>query len=79
MATTLLGNKTWDFWNEVGKVNKTNNKLPNLADDVTGDENISKLFAIKYDELYNSVACNEDMSSLVQNIHSQIDAQILLL
>ena len=60
----------------MGKVNKTNTMLPNLVDNVTGDENISKLFATKYDKLYNSVAYNEeDVSSLLQNMHSQIDAQ----
>ena len=42
MATALLGNKTRDFWKEVSKVNKTNT-LPHLVDDLTGDENISKL------------------------------------
>ena len=50
--------------------------LPNLVDDVTFDENIYKLFATKYDELYNSEAyIEEDVFSLLQNIHSQIDAQ----
>ena len=59
--------------------------LPTLVDDVTGDETISKLFAIKYDEVYNSVAYNEeDMSSLSQDIHSQymynvVTVKILLL
>ena len=38
--------------------------------------NISKLFAAKYDDLYNSVAYNEeDMATLLQNIHSKVDAQ----
>ena len=50
LATALLGNKTRDFWKEVGNDNKSNTTLPNLIDDVTGDENISKLFATKYDE-----------------------------
>ena len=59
--------------------------LPTLVDDVTGDEPISKLFAIKYNELYNSVAYNEeDISSLSQYIHSQymynaVTVNILLL
>ena len=44
MSTALLGHKTRDFWKELDKVNKTNTVLPNLVDDVTGDENISKLF-----------------------------------
>ena len=50
--------------------------LPNMVDEVTGGENISKLFATKNDDLYNSVAYNEeDMTLLLQNIHSKADAQ----
>lgn len=75
MATALLGNKSRDFWKEVGKVTKNNNMLPNMVDEVTGDENISKHFATKYEDLYNSVAYNDaDMTSLLQNIHSKVDA-----
>ena len=51
MATTLFRNKTRDFRKEVGKVTKTNTLLTNLVVNVTGDENIYKLFAIKYDKL----------------------------
>ena len=76
MATPLLGNKKRDFWKEVGKVTKNNTILPNMVDEVTGGENISKLFATKYDDLYISVVYNEeDMASLLQNIHSKVDAQ----
>ena len=57
MTTALLGNKNRDFWKEVGKVTKNNTTLPNMVDEVTvTDENSSKLFATKYDDLYNSVA-----------------------
>ena len=49
--------------------------LPNMVDEVTGGENISILFA-KYDDLYNSVAYNEeDMASFLQNIYINVDAQ----
>ena len=38
--------------------------------------NIFLNYATKYDDLYNSVAYNEeDMASLLQNIHSKVDAQ----
>ena len=50
MATALLGNKNRDFWKDVGKVTKNNTMLPNMVDEVTGGENISKLFATKYDD-----------------------------
>ena len=67
MATALLGNKNRDFWKEVGKVTKNNTMLANMVDEVTGGEDISKVFATKYDDLYNSVAYNEeDMTSLLQ-------------
>ena len=71
-----------DFWREVGKVTKNNTMLPNMIDEVTGGESMSKLFATKYDYLYNSVAYNEeDMASFLQNIHSKvvITVNILLL
>ena len=71
MATALLGNINRDFWKEVGKGTKNNAMLPNVVDEVTGGENIYKLFATKYNGLYNQVAYNEeDMASLFQNIHS---------
>ena len=50
MVTALLENKNRDFWKEVGKVTKNNTTLPNMVDEVTGDENISKLFATNYDD-----------------------------
>ena len=48
MATVLLGNKTRDFWKDVGKVNKTNTMLSNLADDVTGDETLVVIKLMNY-------------------------------
>ena len=53
MATCLLGNRNRDFLKEVGTVTKNNTTLPNKVDEVTGGDNISKLFATKYNELYN--------------------------
>ena len=50
MVTALLENKNRNFWKEVGKVTKNNTTLPNMVDDVTGDENIYKLFATNYDD-----------------------------
>ena len=75
MATALLGNKNRDFWKEVGKVTQNNTMLPNMVDEVTGGENIYKFFATKYDDLYNSLANEENMASLLQNIHSKVGAQ----
>ena len=76
MATVLLGNKNRDLWKEVGKGTKNNAMLPNMVDEVAGGENSYKLFATKFDDLYNSVAYNEeDIASLLQNIRSKVDAQ----
>ena len=53
--------------NEVYTVTKTNAMLPNMVNEVTGGDTISKLFATKYDDLYNSVAYNEEnMASLLK-------------
>ena len=64
--------------NEVYTVTKTNTMLPNMADEVTGVDNISKLFTTKYEDLYNSVAYNEkNMASLLQNIHSKVNDNVM--
>ena len=65
MTTALLGNKNRDFLKEVGKVTKKNTMLPNMVDEVKGGEHISKLFATKYDDLYNSIAYNEGCGVIV--------------
>ena len=50
--------------------------LPKMVDELICGEHIYKLFATKYDDLYNSVAYNDDdMASLLPNIHSNVDAQ----
>ena len=70
--------KNRDFVNEVYAVTKTNAMLPNMVDEVTGGDNISKLFATKYGDLYNSVAYNEkNMASLLQNIHNKVDDNVM--
>ena len=48
MANALLSNNKRDFWKEIKKINKNNNCLPNLIDDVTGNQDISDHFASKY-------------------------------
>ena len=47
--TGLYGNR--DFWKKVDKVTKNNTMLPNMIDEVTGGEHISKLFVTKYDDI----------------------------
>ena len=74
MANALLSNNKRDFWKEIKKINKNNNCLPNLIDDVTGNQDISNHFSSKYESLYNSVSYNEaDMKSLMKRFDCIID------
>ena len=43
------------LWNEVKKMTKTNNKLPNIIDDHNNPIDITNVFSDKYKSLYNSV------------------------
>ncbi len=54
-------------------MSKTNNNLPSFIDGITGIEEISDIFADKYDALYNSVSYSQnDLSILMRNIDTQI-------
>ena len=73
MTNTFRGKDDKSFWKSVKKVNKSNASLPSTVDNVQGTENISNLFAEKYNDLYNSVSYNsEDMSSILSDLESQI-------
>ena len=61
------------LWDEVKKITKTNNSLPNVIDDTTGIVEISNIFAEKYDTLYNSVSFRQqDLCALTREIATQI-------
>ena len=61
----MLKNRTSNFWSEVRKFKPSNNKCSNAIDDCVGAQEISDLFAEKYESLYNSVSFKkEDMEDI---------------
>ena len=52
MSQALLANKSIDFWKEIRKVKGNGDTLPSVIDNMSNDEDISDLFAKKYDQLY---------------------------
>ena len=52
MSQALLANKSSDFWKEIRKVS--------AIDNMSNDEDISDLFAKKYDQLHNSVSFDQN-------------------
>ena len=74
MAEAISKNNDRVLWDEVRKMSKTSNNLPNAMDGVTGTDEISSIFADKYDLLYNSVGYSMDeMNRLTSDIESRID------
>ena len=56
------------------KMSKTNNNLPTTIDEKNEVEEISHIFAEKYDTLYNSVSYNlNDLNRLTKDIARRID------
>ena len=75
MGDAISMNNDRELWDEVRKLTKTNNSLPNMMDGLTGDEEISHIFSEKYDTLYNSVGYNiQDLNNLMDDIESRINA-----
>ena len=74
VSQALLANKSSDFWKEIRKVKGNGDSLPSVIDNMSNDEDISDLFAKKYDQLYNSVSFDQNnMSILKDKIDELID------
>ena len=59
MARAIAFNNSRDLWTETRKFNKKLSASPNCMDNVTSNENISKLIAGKYCNSYNFVSFND--------------------
>ena len=73
VSQALLANKSSDFLKEIRKVKGNGDTLPSVIDNMSNDEDISDLFAKKYDQLYNSVSFDQNNMSLLKD---QIDELI---
>ena len=73
MSEAISNNNDRVLWDEVKKMTKANNNLPNVIDDTTGIVEISNIFAEKYDTLYNSVSFRQqDLCALTREIATRI-------
>ena len=74
MADAISTNNDRELWDEVRKLTKSSNSLPNMVDGLTGIEEISHIFTDKYDTLYNSVGYdNHEMNDLSADISNRIN------
>ena len=74
MGEAVSSNNDRVLWDEVRKITKTNNNLPNIIDDKTEVEEISNIFVGKYDMLYNSVGYSiNDLNKLTNDINTGIE------
>ena len=55
MARAIAQRKSRELWIEVNKIISSKSHSTNCMDNVTGSEQIAKIFSDKYCELYNSV------------------------
>ena len=76
MAEAISENEDRKLWEEVRKITRSNNELPKTMDDCDTTEDISNIFAGKYDMLYNTVSYkNQDMSKLTADINACIETK----
>merc|ERR1739840_1626 len=74
LAEAVAENNDRVLWDEVRKLSKTNDELPTTMDEHSSVEEITDIFANKYDILYNIVNYNtDDMKRLSDNIDAQIE------
>ena len=60
MARAIAFNNSRDLWTETRKIRNKISASPNCINNVTSNDNISKLFAGKYCDLCNYVSFNDD-------------------
>jgi hypothetical protein len=71
MAENILNNDSRNFFNEAKKMRGGKGKIPCSVDNVTGNENISNVFANKFNTVFNCVNYSEmEMDSLKSNINA---------
>lgn len=74
MADALRGNHSRDLWAEVKRRRGHSSPMPNVVDDIDGEEDVCNLFKEKYEALYSSVAYDVgEMNQLKQRVTSDIN------
>ena len=74
MAEAISENEDRILWDEVRKMTKSNNNLPNVMDGLDNVNEITDIFYNKYNDLYNCVSYDkEEMNALATDINSRIE------
>ena len=69
MARAIAQRKSRELWTEVNKLKSSKSHSTNCMDDVTGSEQIAKIFSDKYCELYNSASYeNLQLANIISDI-----------
>ena len=79
MARAISENNSRELWQEVKKIRKNKSEKSYCIDNAIGEYNIASLFAIKYEELYNSVRYDEQsFSSIISENTDDIKSQCIV-
>ena len=79
MARAISENNSRELWQEVKKIGKNKSKKSYCINNAIGEHNIASLFAIKYEELYNSVRYDEQsFSSIISENTDDIKSQCIV-
>ena len=73
MGEAISENNDRILWDEVKKMTKTNNRLPNMMDGATEPADITNIFTGKYRNLYNSVGYD---TNEFKRLSAEIDSHI---
>ena len=75
MVRAIAQRKSRELWTEVNKIKSSKTHATNCMDDVTGSEQIVKIFFDKYCELYNSVGFeNLQLTNIISD--NTVDVQM---
>jgi exonuclease III len=74
MAEALQAQNGRNLWKEIKRMNGKRPSIVDIMDNEQGSDNISKLFACNYKDLYNSVSYNvTDMNQIKESVNFKID------
>ena len=76
LAKKLLCKNYKVFWKEIKLMNNSNLSLPDVIDGVTGSHNIVNMWKYHYDNLFNCLIKDKDVSNLCKNFEYEMDIEM---
>ena len=73
LAKNIINNRNRDFWKEVKSLRGKSSSLPMSVDGAIGDQDISEVFASKFQTVFNSVSSDADALYITQ---TQVEAKV---